>query len=341
MRKNLLPWTAALGIAATLVFTSCTYDPYHTSVGGTYSSGYGYGHGYGGSNFSTSLFVSTGDPRWGYDPYSYSYFDYRTRRYYDPYLYGYYPIGYRPPVVYGVPHPHGWRPGSGYCPPPRTVRNMTMVNYRDRESAYRSSNHSWAKQVRQKSYSDHSGDGQRGETRTGSRPSTRGGSTGYDPRTSSSRDAYTSPQSSPRQTWDRSDTNRGTTDPRSSLRTNSRIQNTERYSRGAQQGRLPSGYQSPVTRPPSYPSESSARGARAEAPRYGTRPNLERQAAVQAPSPPRVSRGEGRSGQPQAPAMRSREASPQPGFQRQPEAMPEPSQQRGENRRGLRSLGEG
>lgn len=339
MRKNLLPWTVAFGITATLVFSSCTYDPYYTSTGGSYSTGYGYGHGYGGSSFSTSLFVSTGDPRWGYDPYSYSYYDYRSRRYYDPYLYSYYPIGYRPPIVYGVPHPHGWRPGSGYCPPPRTVRNVTMVNYRDRESAYRGSNHSWAKQVRQKSYSDHRADGQRGETRTGSRPSTRSGSTGYEPRTSSSRDAYTRPESNPRQTGSRSDNNRAGTDPRQSLR-NDRSQNTERYSRGAEnrarnsqpQGRLPSGYQSPVTRPPSYPSESSARGARAEAPRYGTRPSPERQPAVQAPSPPRVSRGEGRTEQPQAPAVRSREAAPQPGIQRQ---------ERGESRRSLRSLGEG
>ena len=230
MRKNLLPWTVAFGITATLVFSSCTYDPYYTSTGGSYSTGYGYGHGYGGSSFSTSLFVSTGDPRWGYDPYSYSYYDYRSRRYYDPYLYSYYPIGYRPPIVYGVPHPHGWRPGSGYCPPPRTVRNVTMANYRNREAAYRGSNHSWAKQVRQKSYSDHRTDGQRGETRTGSR----GGSSGYNPRTFSSRDAYTRPQSNPRQTGSRSDTNRATTDPRQSWRNETRTQNTERYSRGVE-----------------------------------------------------------------------------------------------------------
>ena len=134
-----------------LGFTSCAYDPYYspTSVSGSYSSGYGPGYGYGGSSFSTSIFVATGDPRWGYDPGCYSYYDYRRRCYYDPYLNGYYPVGYRPPVVYGVPHPYGWRPGSGYCPPPRRVTNVTVVNYRNRESAYRNSDYNWARQVRQ------------------------------------------------------------------------------------------------------------------------------------------------------------------------------------------------
>lgn len=144
MRKTLLPWTAGLGTAISLVFSSCTYDPYYSSAGGYYGDGYGYGS----SSFSTSLFVTTGDPRWGYDPYTYCYYDYRSRRYYDPYLYGYYPVGYRPYAVYGVPHPYGWRPGHGHCPPPRTVRNVTVVNYRDRESAYRNTNYSWARQVR-------------------------------------------------------------------------------------------------------------------------------------------------------------------------------------------------
>lgn len=150
MRKNLLPWSAAAAAAVSLATSSCTYDPHYSSVGGYYNSGYGDGYGYGGSNFSTSLFVSTGDARWGYDPYTYCYYDYRSRRYYDPYLYGYYPVGYRPYAVHGVPHPHGWRPGSRYCPPPRTVRDVTVVNYRNRESAYRNSDYSWARQVRQK-----------------------------------------------------------------------------------------------------------------------------------------------------------------------------------------------
>lgn len=158
MKKHLRHWAiAAAGAAAALAFTSCAYDPYYTSVGGSYSSGYGYGagygygdgYGYGNSNFSTSLFVSTGNPQWGYDPYCYSYYDYRRRCYYDPYLYGYYPIGYRPPVIIGCPHPYGWRPGHGYCPPPHQVRNVTVVNYRNRESAYRNSNYGWAKQIRQ------------------------------------------------------------------------------------------------------------------------------------------------------------------------------------------------
>ena len=137
--------------ALSLAFTSCTYDPYYStsSVGGSYSSGYGQGYGYGGRSFNSSLFISTGNPRWGYDPSCYSYYDYSSRRYYDPYLSGYYPIGYRPPVVYGVPHPYGWRPGRGYCPPPSRVSGVTIVNYRNRESAYRNSDFSWSRQVRQ------------------------------------------------------------------------------------------------------------------------------------------------------------------------------------------------
>jgi hypothetical protein len=151
MRKILhLSSKLALGAAFVLAVGSCTYDPYYT-VGGSYSTGYdrgyGSGYGYGGSNFSTSLFVSTGDPRWGYDPSCYSYYDYTRRSYYDPYLYGYYPVGYRPPVIVGVPHPYGYR--RTYCPPPSRVTNVTLVNYSNRESAYRNSNHSWARQVRQ------------------------------------------------------------------------------------------------------------------------------------------------------------------------------------------------
>lgn len=149
MKKLLRHWKAvACGAAAALTFSSCAYDPYYTSVGGSYSSGYGDGYGYGGSNFSTSVFVSTGDARWGYDPYCYSYYDYHRRCYYDPYLNGYYPVGYRPPVVVGVPHPHDWRPGRGYCPPPTYIRNTTVVNYRNREDLYRKTNYDWAPQVR-------------------------------------------------------------------------------------------------------------------------------------------------------------------------------------------------
>lgn len=164
MKKNLrLFAVVAVGAAVSLGFSSCAYDPYYGSttvggsynsgggysVGGSYSSGYGDGYGYGGSNFNTSVFVSTGNPRWGYDPYCYSYYDYSRRCYYDPYLNGYYPVGYRPAVVYGVPHPYGWRPGGGYCPPPRNITNVTVNNYRNREAAYRGTNYGWAKQVRQ------------------------------------------------------------------------------------------------------------------------------------------------------------------------------------------------
>jgi hypothetical protein len=148
MKKLLRHWAVtAAGVAVALAFTSCAYDPYYSSVGGSYSSGYGDGYGYGSSNFSTSVFVSTGNPRWGYDPYCYSYYDYSRRCYYDPYLNGYYPVGYRPPIVYGVPHPYGYR--RGYCPPPSYVRYNTVPNYRNREYAYRNSSYGWAKQVRQ------------------------------------------------------------------------------------------------------------------------------------------------------------------------------------------------
>lgn len=157
MKKNLrLSMGAALGAVAALALSSCAYDPYYSSTtfGGSYSSGYsgggyGDGYGYGGSSFNTSLFVSTGNSQWGYDPYTYSYYDYRRRAYYDPYLYGYYPVGYRPPVVYGVPHPHGWRPGRSSIAPPSRVTNLTVVNYRNRESAYKNTRYDWARQVRQ------------------------------------------------------------------------------------------------------------------------------------------------------------------------------------------------
>ncbi|MEI8038734.1 MAG: hypothetical protein WCJ14_10110 [Verrucomicrobiota bacterium] len=131
-----------------LAFASCAYDPYYSSGGGYYGASYGDGYGYGGSNFTTSFFVATGDPRWGYDPYCYSYYDYQRRCYYDPYLNGYYPMGFRPAVVFGVPHPYGWRPGRGYISPPHNVNYGIAVNYRDRESAYRNSNYGWSHQVR-------------------------------------------------------------------------------------------------------------------------------------------------------------------------------------------------
>lgn len=138
-----------MGAVVALALSSCAYDPNSYAVGGSYSTGYGYGdgYGYGNSGFSTSMFVSTGDPRWGYDPYCYSYYDYTRRCYYDPYLYGYYPMGYRPVVVVGVPHPHGYN--RSHCPPPSRVRNYNLANYHNRESAYRNTSYSWARQVRQ------------------------------------------------------------------------------------------------------------------------------------------------------------------------------------------------
>jgi len=160
MKKNIAQWAvAAVAAVASIAFTSCAYDPFHTSVGGSYITGSGYGggygssyggnHRYGSSSYNTSLFISTGNPRWGYDPNSYCYYDYNRRAYYDPYLRGYYPVGYRPPVVYGVPHPHGWRPGRRHIAPPGSVSYVSVSNYRNRESAYRNSDFGWAKQVRQ------------------------------------------------------------------------------------------------------------------------------------------------------------------------------------------------
>ena len=205
MRKNLLPWSTAVGAAVSLAISSCAYDPYYSSAGGYYSTGYGGygdGYGYGGSNFSTSFFVSTGDPGWGYDPYTYCYYDYRSRRYYDPYLYGYYPVGYRPYALYGVPHPHGWRPGHGYCPPPQTVRNVTVVNYRNRESAYRNTDYSWARQVRQQPVRSNTRDGdysRSGSPTTrqdaGPRPSSDRGWLSPRSRDSYSRESHVAPES--------------------------------------------------------------------------------------------------------------------------------------------------
>jgi hypothetical protein len=140
-----------MGVVLALAVGSCAYDPNYT--GGAYGAGYGgdygygEGYGYGYSGFSTALFVSTGDPRWGYDPYCHSYYDYGRRCYYDPYLYGYYPRGYRPVFISGVPHPHGYN--RSYCPPPNRVRNYALPNYHNREQAYKHSDYAWAHQVRQ------------------------------------------------------------------------------------------------------------------------------------------------------------------------------------------------
>jgi hypothetical protein len=235
MKKILLLGTAAAGIVAAMALSSCAYDPAYTSISGTYGSGYGYGYGYGGSGFNTSIFVSTGDSRWGYDPYSYCYYDYRTRRYYDPYLYGYYPIGYRPPILIGVPHPYGYRPGRGYCPPPRVVKNVTVVNYRNRESAYRTINHDWARNVRRYDYSRYQSTPHHAEMRHGHTDNFR--RTDYGPRPTD---------------------NRGWLNPRD------RDADWRLSPRQAPQGRErpearpPSSYNTPVTREAIRPMENSA-----------------------------------------------------------------------------------
>ena len=132
------------GLAA-LAISSCAYDPYY--VGGSYSTGYGDGYGYGNSSFSTSVFVGTGSPRWGYDPYAGAYYDYTRRAYYDPYLYGYYPVGYRPRYVSGAPHPGGWSRGSSYCPPPSRVRSYNLTNYHNRTERYQGLGRDWSRNV--------------------------------------------------------------------------------------------------------------------------------------------------------------------------------------------------
>lgn len=137
------------GLSAFAV-SSCAYDPYYSTSYG----GYGDGYGYGNSSFSSSFFVSTGDSRWAYDPYAACYFDYTRRAYYDPYLSGYYPVGYRPRYVVGAPHPGGWRRGSDYCPPPRSVRSYNLTNYHDRTSRYRSLGRDWSRNVRTSSQPD-------------------------------------------------------------------------------------------------------------------------------------------------------------------------------------------
>lgn len=147
MKKNLLSLAGLAALA--LGLGSCAYDPFYGGGGHSRTSvsvGYGDGFGYGGNSFTTSHFWTTGNSRWGYDPYVRSYYDYHRRCYYDPFLHGYYPIGYRPPILVGVPHPVGYR--RGWCPPPSRITNVTIVNYRNRESAYRNTNHSWARNVR-------------------------------------------------------------------------------------------------------------------------------------------------------------------------------------------------
>lgn len=165
---------AALAAAAALALSSCA-DPYYAT---DYGASYGDGYGYGGATFSSATFIATGDPRWGYDPYSRAYYDYGRRAYYDPYLYGYYPIGYRPIVVRGAPHPYGWRPGRTRIAPPARITNVTLRDYDDRHGSYRRSGQPWAREVEPAPVYDR-----------------RGGSTrGYDERRTSTTRRVTSPR---------------------------------------------------------------------------------------------------------------------------------------------------
>ena len=99
-----------------------------------------------GSAYRTSFFVSTGDPRWSYDPYLFCYYDRYRSCYYDPYLFGYYPVGYRPMPVRGCPHPYNWS-GYGACPPPQQIRSTTLRRYDQRMSNYQAANYHWARRV--------------------------------------------------------------------------------------------------------------------------------------------------------------------------------------------------
>ncbi len=145
--------------AAALAVSSCAYDPYYQ--GSSYSGGYGDGNGYGSSGFSSSVFISTGSPRWGYDPYAGAYYDHTRHCYYDPYLHGYYPVGYRPRYVHGAPHPHGWSHGGHHIAPPSRIRHTTLSNYHHREHRYRELGHDWSGDIR----ADHSGSYQGGRER--------------------------------------------------------------------------------------------------------------------------------------------------------------------------------
>lgn len=121
------------------LFSSCYVDPY-------YGGSVGYGVSSYGGGYNTSFFVSTGDPRWSYDPYRFCYYDRYRSCYYDPYLYGYYPVGYCPVPVRGCPHPYNWS-GRGNCPPPRNVRYNNLSRYDNRISNYQTANYQWARRV--------------------------------------------------------------------------------------------------------------------------------------------------------------------------------------------------
>lgn len=138
-------------LAAAVLLSSCTYEPYRYGSRSYSSSSLAYRSS---GAPSTSVFISTGNSRWGYDPHCRSYYDYKLNCYYDPYLRGYYPRGYRPPVIVGVPHPHGWHRGRKHCPPPSHVRDHRIRDYRKRHHHYANLNHSWARSLGQHRHSD-------------------------------------------------------------------------------------------------------------------------------------------------------------------------------------------
>lgn len=140
MKKKLLFACSLLGLS----LSSCYMDPYASNVG--YSVGYSNFSGGGFGGFSSSVFVSTGDPRWAYDPSLYCYFDLQRRCYYDPFLFGYYPVGYVPVALRGCPHPYGWG-GSGLCPAPRSINVRTLSRYDQRLSNYAAAEYHWARRV--------------------------------------------------------------------------------------------------------------------------------------------------------------------------------------------------
>lgn len=261
MKRKFLIWAGAALLVVGL--GSCAYDNYNqgygpansrTSVGVSYGTGHGYG--YGGSAFSTSFFWSTGNPRWGYDPYSRAYFDYTRRSYYDPWLYGYYPVGYRPPVLVGIPHPSGYR--SGWCPPPRVVNNVTVVNYRQREQAYRQTNHGWARNVRYDR-----------NPRNAGPPATRGAANPQTRRNDGRGDGQTYDASRRENRGNRNEatpwTGRGSANP-SAVDPRRNVRGQEGATRGAPQtrqsgpaARQPERYNSPVAAPPGYSRPAEAR----------------------------------------------------------------------------------
>jgi hypothetical protein len=305
-------------LAAAMLASSCAYDPYYSSAGGSYdsyNSGYGAGFGYGGRNFSTSYFVSTGDPRWGYDPYCYSYYDYRSRRYYDPYLYGYYPVGYRPPVVVGVPHPYGWRPGRGYCPPPSRVRDVTVVNYHNRVDAYRRSNYDWATQVRQRPVTE-------------SRPSVNGRpATGYRPGQQQQQQNFGKPR-----TEYRPGVGSGGNVRQQSPSRGPSTRTSESRDRQSQYAKPPAVYNTPVTRP--APQQAGRRET------VQSRQIESRSAGTKRQGATNPSRGSSATRQPQAAPREYRQQS----APRQQEANPTRREEARPNRsggRGMRSLGQG